>query len=103
MLSGDNARAAQAIASEVGLTRAVADLMPEDKVNAVEQLVAQFGTVAMVGDGVNDAPALASATVGIAKGGASADLALETADIVLMADDLARLPLAVELGRRPGP
>jgi Cd2+/Zn2+-exporting ATPase len=99
MLSGDNARAAQAIASEVGLTRAVADLMPEDKVNAVEQMVVQFGTVAMVGDGVNDAPALASATVGIAMGGASTDLALETADVVLMADDLARLPLAVELGR----
>lgn len=99
LLSGDNARVAQAIASEVGLTRAVADLMPEDKVNAVQQMVAQFGTVAMVGDGVNDAPALASATVGIAMGGASTDLALETADVVLMADDLSRLPLAVELGR----
>ena len=99
MLSGDNARAAQAIASAAGLTRAVAELMPEGKVTAVQQLVAQFGTVAMVGDGVNDAPALASATVGIAMGGASTDVALETADVVLMADDLSRLPLAVELGR----
>jgi Cd2+/Zn2+-exporting ATPase len=99
MLTGDNARVAAAIAEQVGLTDFRADLMPEDKVAAVRDLVARHGEVAMVGDGVNDAPALAHATVGIAMGGAGTDVALETADVVLMADDLSKLPFAVGLGR----
>ncbi|MCL4465516.1 MAG: heavy metal translocating P-type ATPase, partial [Chloroflexi bacterium] len=99
MLTGDNARVANAIARQVGLTEIRADLMPEDKVETVRQLVAQHGTVAMVGDGVNDAPALANATVGVAMGTAGTDVALETADVALMADDLSKLPYAVGLGR----
>ncbi|MTD47496.1 heavy metal translocating P-type ATPase [Conexibacter sp. W3-3-2] len=98
MLSGDNQRVAQAIAAEVGLDEARGDLMPADKVTEITTLREQ-GTVGMVGDGVNDAPALASATVGIAMGAAGSDVALETADIALMGDDLRRLPFAVGLGR----
>jgi len=99
MLTGDNPRAAAAIAKEAGLTDFRAELMPEDKVTAIQALGQQFGEVAMVGDGVNDAPALANATVGIAMGGAGTDVALETADVALMGDDLAKLPFAVGLGR----
>lgn len=99
MLTGDNARVAEAIAREAGVTRVSAELMPEDKLAAIRELGERFGVVAMVGDGVNDAPALANATVGIAMGGAGTDVALETADVALMADDLARLPFAVALGR----
>jgi Cd2+/Zn2+-exporting ATPase len=99
MLTGDNARVAAAIARQVGLTDFRADLMPEDKVTAIRDLRAEFGEVAMVGDGVNDAPALANATVGIAMGGAGTDVALETADVALMGDDLSKLPFAVGLGR----
>ncbi|MBI2757773.1 MAG: heavy metal translocating P-type ATPase [Chloroflexi bacterium] len=99
MLTGDNARSASAIASEVGLTEFRADLMPEDKLTVIRELVAQYGQVAMIGDGVNDAPALANATVGIAMGGAGTDVALETADVALMGDDLSKLPFAVGLGR----
>ena len=98
MLSGDNARVARSIASRVGLDEARAPLMPADKVTAVQELGREH-TVAMVGDGVNDAPALAAAAVGVAMGGAGSDAALETADVVLMSDDLSRLPFAVGLAR----
>lgn len=100
MLSGDNERVAATIAASVGLTSYRADLMPEGKVTAVRSLIDTHGPTAMVGDGVNDAPALANATVGIAMGGAGSDVALETADVALMADDLSKLPFAVGLGRR---
>ncbi|MEW6086007.1 MAG: heavy metal translocating P-type ATPase [Chloroflexota bacterium] len=99
MLTGDNARSASAIASEIGLTEFRADLMPEDKLTIIRELVNEYGQVAMIGDGVNDAPALANATVGIAMGGAGTDVALETADVALMGDDLSKLPFAVGLGR----
>lgn len=99
MLTGDNPRAAAHIADRAGLDQVQAELMPADKVSAVASLVAEYHSVGMVGDGVNDAPALTKATVGIALGGASTEAALETADIVLMADDLSSLPFAVGLGR----
>jgi Cd2+/Zn2+-exporting ATPase len=100
MLTGDNQRVADAIAQKVGLTEARGALMPEDKVTAIRELASHKGGVAMVGDGVNDAPALANASVGIAMGAAGSDVALETADIALMADDLNHLPFAVGLSRR---
>ena len=99
MLTGDNAAAAQAVAEAVGVDEVRANLLPQDKVDAVCALVSQHGMAAMVGDGVNDAPALAAATVGIAMGGAGAAQALETADVALMADDLTQLPYAVGLSR----
>ncbi len=99
MLTGDNARVADAIAKEAGLTDVRADLMPEDKLTVIRELTNEYGQVGMVGDGVNDAPALANATVGIAMGGAGTDVALETADVALMGDDLSKLPFAVGLGR----
>ncbi|WP_164018899.1 heavy metal translocating P-type ATPase [Pyxidicoccus trucidator] len=99
MLSGDNALVAQSIAAQVGLDEAKAPLMPADKVTAVREL-GRKGSVAMVGDGVNDAPALAAAAVGVAMGGAGSDAALETADVVLMSDDLSRLPFALGLARQ---
>lgn len=99
MISGDNQRVADAIAKQVGLDEAWGDLMPEDKVAAIKKLKAQ-DKVAMVGDGVNDAPAMANATVGIAMGAAGSDVALETAEVALMADDLAHLPFAVGLSRQ---
>ncbi|WP_196260932.1 heavy metal translocating P-type ATPase [Pelagibacterium limicola] len=98
MISGDNHTVAKAIAVDVGLDEAWGDLMPEDKVAAIRKLRNE-GPVAMVGDGVNDAPAMANATVGIAMGAAGSDLALETADVALMADDLRHLPFAVGLSR----
>ena len=98
MISGDNQRVATAIAAEVGIGEAWGDLMPEDKVEAIKRLRDEM-PVAMVGDGVNDAPALASATVGVAMGAAGSDVALETADVALMADNLAHLPFAVGLSR----
>ncbi|HEY66153.1 MAG TPA: cadmium-translocating P-type ATPase [Caldilineae bacterium] len=100
MLTGDNERVAAAIARQVGLTDFKANLLPEQKVEAIQALLRQYGRVAMVGDGVNDAPALAQATVGIAMGGAGTDVALETADVALMADDLSKLPFAVGLSRQ---
>jgi len=100
MLSGDNQSVADAIAQSLELDEAKGGLMPEDKVRVIQELKAQEGRVAMVGDGVNDAPALANATVGIAMGAAGSDVALETADVALMADDLNHLPFAVGLSRR---
>jgi Cd2+/Zn2+-exporting ATPase len=97
MLTGDNETVAAAISRASGVQEYRAGLLPQDKVSAVNELLAQYGTVAMVGDGVNDAPALATATVGIAMGGAGSDTALETADVALMADDLSRLPFTVSL------
>ena len=99
MISGDNQSVADAVAQSVGLTEAKGDLMPEQKVEAIKELRKAHGKVAMVGDGVNDAPAMANATVGIAMGAAGSDVALETADVALMADDLAQLPFAVGLSR----
>lgn len=99
MISGDNQQVAEAVAKSVGLTEARGDLMPEQKVEAIKALRETHGKVAMVGDGVNDAPAMANATVGIAMGAAGSDVALETADVALMADDLAQLPFAVGLSR----
>jgi Cd2+/Zn2+-exporting ATPase len=99
MLTGDNERVAAAIAQQAGVSEYRADLMPEDKQAVIGALLDQYGQVGMVGDGVNDAPALANATVGIAMGGAGTDVALETADVALMADDLGKLPFAVGLGR----
>ncbi|PHQ37593.1 cadmium-transporting ATPase [Halorubrum persicum] len=92
MLTGDNEGTARAIAEQVGVDEYRADLLPEEKVAAVESLQAEYGEVAMVGDGINDAPALATAEVGIAMGAAGTDTALETADIALMGDDVAKLP-----------
>lgn len=98
MISGDHQRAAEGIAAHVGIDEAWGDLMPEDKVEAIKKIRAE-AKVAMVGDGVNDAPAMATATVGIAMGAAGSDVALETADVALMADDLSHLPFAVGLSR----
>jgi Cd2+/Zn2+-exporting ATPase len=98
MLTGDNSRVAAHIASQAGLSDTRANLMPEDKLSVIRALVQEYGIVGMVGDGVNDAPALANASVGIAMGGARTDVALETADVVLMGDELSSLPSAVGLG-----
>ena len=100
MLTGDNERVAQQIADEVGIDEVQAELLPEEKVAAIEELVERYENVAMVGDGVNDAPALATATLGIAMGGAGTDVALETADVVLMGDDIGKIPYVLGLGRR---
>jgi len=100
MLTGDNERTAEAIARELGIDEIYADLKPEDKVTKVRELAERYGHVAMVGDGVNDAPALAEATVGVAMGAAGTDVALETADVALMADDLEKLAYALKLAKR---
>ncbi|WP_404282805.1 heavy metal translocating P-type ATPase [Exiguobacterium aurantiacum] len=100
MLTGDNKATGQAIGREVGVTEIQAELMPEDKLNVIKRLRAEYGKVAMIGDGVNDAPALAASTVGIAMGGAGTDTALETADVALMGDDLSKLPFTVKLSRK---
>jgi Cd2+/Zn2+-exporting ATPase len=99
MLTGDNEQVAKAVAASVGITDVRAGLLPEDKLKVIDELMHQNKLVAMVGDGVNDAPAMARATIGIAMGGAGTDVALETADVALMADDLSRLPFAIALSR----
>jgi Cd2+/Zn2+-exporting ATPase len=100
MLSGDHPRTAQAIARELGIDDVRAGLKPDDKVAAIRELERQYGAVAMIGDGVNDAPALATATIGIAMGTAGTDAAIEAADVALMADDLEKAAFALRLGRR---
>jgi len=100
MLTGDNEATARAIAASAGVKDVQAELLPERKVAAIELLLDRYGAVAMVGDGVNDAPALARASVGIAMGAAGTDTALEVADVALMADDLGKLPFAVRLSRQ---
>ena len=100
MLTGDNERTASAIAAEVGVDDFRAELLPEGKVEAVRELEAEYGSVAMVGDGINDAPALATATVGVAMGAAGTDTALETADVALMGDDISKLPYLRDLSGR---
>jgi Cd2+/Zn2+-exporting ATPase len=99
MLTGDNNAVAEAIASEVGIDEVYANLLPEQKVEVMQRLV-HSGKTAMVGDGVNDAPALARASVGIAMGAGGTDVALETADVVLMSSDLTKLPFMMTLGRK---
>ena len=99
MLTGDNSATARAVAAVSGIDEAHAELLPQDKVEAVQKILNQYEKVAMVGDGINDAPALATATVGIAMGGAGTDTAMETADITLMADDLTKLPFTIRLSR----
>ncbi|WP_153726618.1 heavy metal translocating P-type ATPase [Heliorestis convoluta] len=100
MFTGDNPATAKAIAAQSGVEHYQAELLPHEKVEALEKVMAQHGKVAMVGDGINDAPALARSTVAIAMGGAGTDTALETADIVLMKDDLTKLPYAIALSRK---
>ncbi|PWK07452.1 heavy metal translocating P-type ATPase [Tumebacillus permanentifrigoris] len=100
MLTGDHERVAQTIAERLQLDEVQAELLPEHKLERIQELKRRFGHVGMVGDGINDAPALAAADIGIAMGGAGTDVALETADIVLMSDDLHKLPFALDLSRR---
>jgi len=100
MLTGDNGKVAKAISQELGVDEIRSDLKPIEKTNAVEELERKYGAIAMVGDGINDAPALAQATVGIAMGTAGADAAIEAADVALMADDLIKNPFAINIGKR---
>jgi Cd2+/Zn2+-exporting ATPase len=100
MLTGDNRVTANAIARDLGIDEVHAELLPDDKVKKIEELVARYGTVAMVGDGVNDAPALARANLGIAMGAIGSDAAIETADVALMTDDISKLPWLVRHAKR---
>ena len=99
LLTGDHELAARALGESVGVDEVRAALLPADKVRAVEELRQRHGAIAMVGDGINDAPALAAADVGIAMGVAGSDAALETADVALMADELLKIPYALRLSR----
>lgn len=100
MLTGDNPTAASNIAAQIGILDARADLSPEEKIEEVRNLKEQFGVVAMIGDGINDAPALAEATVGIAMGAAGTDAAIQAADVALMSDEISKVPYAISMGRR---
>jgi Cd2+/Zn2+-exporting ATPase len=100
MLTGDNDRVARTIAKKLNLDSFYSELLPEDKVAAVKKIAGDYGKLVMVGDGVNDAPSLAVATVGVAMGGAGSDVALETADVVLMTDDLDKLSYIVKLSHK---
>ena len=100
MLTGDNSRTAKAIGSKVGIDDARGDLLPDDKLRIVDELLAEYTHVGMVGDGINDAPALAKSTVGFAMGAAGTDTAIETADVALMQDDLRRLPEFIRLSQK---
>ncbi|WP_407453901.1 heavy metal translocating P-type ATPase [Methanobrevibacter sp.] len=100
MLTGDNKRAAQSVANEIGIDYVYSNLMPEDKLNILDTIRNKFGDVAMVGDGINDAPALARSNIGIAMGAAGSDVAIETADIALMQDDISKLPYLFALSRK---
>ena len=100
MLTGDNERSAKAIALQVGVDEYYAQLLPDDKVNVVKKLKERYGSVAMVGDGVNDAPSMAVSNVGIAMGAAGTDVAIEAGDIVLMSDDLSKINYVRELSRK---
>jgi Cd2+/Zn2+-exporting ATPase len=100
LLTGDNAGTAEAVARAAGIDDVRAGLLPEDKLRAVEAFVRDTGRTAMIGDGINDAPALAAATLGIAMGAAGSDAAIETADIALMSDDLAKVPWLMRHARR---
>jgi Zn2+/Cd2+-exporting ATPase len=102
MLTGDNQRTAESIAQEISIDQVCAELLPEDKQQVIRQLQQQYQSVAMVGDGINDAPALAQASVGIAMGTIGSDVALETADVVLMTDRLEQLEYAIRLSHRAG-
>jgi len=99
MLTGDNESVARRVAGQIGLTDVHAELMPGSKLTLVHELEQDSGVIAMIGDGVNDAPALAAATVGVAMGAGGTAVALETADVVLMGDDLGKLPFAIGLSR----
>jgi len=100
MLTGDNRATADAVAQSTGVDEYRAELLPEDKVAAVESMSAEFRNMAMVGDGINDAPAMATSGFGVAMGGMGTDVAIETADVALMSDDLAKLPWLIEHSRR---
>ena len=100
MLTGDNKIAAKSVASEIGIDYVYSNLMPEDKLNILDTIRNKFGDVAMVGDGINDAPALARSNIGIAMGAAGSDVAIETADIALMQDDISKLPYLFALSRK---
>jgi Cd2+/Zn2+-exporting ATPase len=100
LLTGDNRHAAGAIGAALGVDEISAELLPHEKVAVINKLQERYGAVAMVGDGVNDAPALATARLGVAMGAAGTDVALESADVLLMGDDLSRLPAALHLARR---